>query len=232
MVDRSTATAQAEDGVHYTYQKLSRSERLDAAGKALTSEEKLYTVTLIAGLPFNRLIRIQGRDLTPEELAREDAKEEKFRQRLVSADTRTLARRKEGLVTPELLGRYDFVVEERLMLSNRSTLVLSFKPKPGELPARKTVDKLLNRMTGKIWVDEADADTARLEAHLVGPVWLGWFGWLGSLTQCDLVLERRRMSDGVWINRWQSFLIQYRKLTTVLRLRTTEESSGFKQAAR
>jgi hypothetical protein len=35
---------------------------------------------------------------------------------------------------------------------------------------------------------------------LAEPVFLGWFGLLGSLTQCDLALERQRMPDGAWID--------------------------------
>ena len=58
------------------------SERLDAAGHVLKSEEKTYLVTLIADVPFNRLVKIKGRELSSEELRREDAREEKFRQKI------------------------------------------------------------------------------------------------------------------------------------------------------
>ena len=180
---------------------------------------------------MNRLVEIQGRELRAEELAKETAREEKFRQRFVSTDAKKLAARREGLVTPELLGRYDFVVESRLVLSNRSTLVLTFKPKAGDLPSRTLLDKLLNRMAGKLWIDEAEAETARIEAHLTEPIHLGWFGWLASLSQCELSLERQRMPNGVWINAKQTLLIQCRKMTTAMRFRTTEESSEFKKAA-
>lgn len=231
MVERSKVVARA-DGPSYSYQKRSLFERLDSTGNVVHSEEKLYLVTLIAGLPVNRLIKIQGRDLSPEELAREDAREEKFRERFVSAEPKNLAARKEGLVTPELLGRYDFAVEGRIVLSNRPTLVMTFKPRTGNLPSSTLLDKLLNRMAGRLWIDEAEADTARIEAHLIEPLHLGWWGWLGSLNQCELVLERRRMPDGVWVNARQVLLLRCRRLTTILHFRITEESSDFKQAAR
>ena len=67
-------------------------------------------------------------------------------------------------------------------------------------------------MAGRLWIDETDADTARLEVSLVEPVFLGWFGLLGSLTQCDVSLERQRMPDGVWISTKQALLIQCWKL--------------------
>ena len=135
-------------------------------------------------------------------------------------------------MTPELLDRYQFVVEKRVVLSNRTTLVLTFKPKEGNLPSRTIEDKLLNRMTGRLWIDEGDADTARLEVSLAEPIFLGWFGLLGSLTQCDMTLERQRMADGTWIDTKQALLIQYRKLTATMRFRTTETSNGFKKVVR
>ena len=229
MIERSQAVARAAQGPQYTYEKRSLLEHLDAAGRSLTSEEKIYQVTLIAGLPFNRLVKIQGRELSPEESKREEAREEKFRRRFVSADAKEVATRKEGLVTPELLGRYQFAVENRVVLSNRPTLVLTFKPKGGSLPSETVQDKLLNRMAGRVWIDEADADTAKLEVGLVEPISLGWFGFLGSLSRCDLSLERQRMPDGVWTNTKQALLIHCRKLTAIMRFRNTEECSGFQK---
>jgi len=231
MIERSRAVAQAE-GTQYTYQKRSLMERLDTDGHSLKSEEKIYQVTLIGGFPFKRLIKIQGRDLSPEELKAQDTKEMKFRQKFVSTDLNNPDARKQGLVTPELLDRYQFEVEKRVILSNRPTLVVRFKPKEGKLPSKTIEDKLLNPMAGKLWIDEGDADTARVELSLVEPVYLGWFGLLGSLTQCDLTLERQRMPDGVWINTKQALLIECRKLIATMRFRTTDESSEFKKMAR
>jgi hypothetical protein len=232
MIERSQAVARAERGTQYTYEKRSLLEPLDAAGHVLKPEEKIYQVTLIGGLPLNRLVKIQGRELSSEELKEEDARQERFRQRFVSGDAKTLAARKEGLVTPELLDRYHFEVKERVILANRPTLVLAFRPKEENLPSKAVQDKLLNRMAGTIWIDEGDADTARLVVSLAEPVWLGWFGLLGSLSRCELTLERQRMPDGVWINTRQVLFIQCRQLMATMRFRTTEESRGVKKVAR
>ena len=229
MLERSKAVAQADQSPQYTYEKRSLLEHLDSAGHAFKTEEKIYQVTLINGFPFNRLVKVPGRELSAEELKREDAREEKFRQRFGAADEKKMLARKEPMVTPELLDRYQFVVKERVVLSNRPTLVLTFKPKAGDLPSKAVQDKLLNRMGGTLWIDEGDGDTARLAVNLVEPVSLGWFGWLGSLTRCELTLDRQRMPDGVWVNTTQALFIQCRKLATTLRFRTTEESRGLRR---
>ena len=229
MIERAQGVARAEQRPQYNYEKRSLSERLDAAGQVLTSEEKTYLVTLIADVPFNRLVKVKGRELSGEELRSEEVREEKFRQKFVSADATKSAARKAGWVTPELLNRYQFEVIGRVILSNRPTLVLTFKPKEGNLSSGTFKDKLLNGMAGRLWIDEADADTTRLIVSLGEPVLLGWLGLLGSLNQCDLSLERQRMPDGVWINVKQTLLIQFRKLTATTRSRLTEESSGFRK---
>jgi hypothetical protein len=137
--------------------------------------------------------------------------------------------RKEAFVTPKLLDRYQFVVKERVMIDNRATLVVTFSPKKGALPEKAIHDKLLNRMAGTIWLDEQDAEVAKLSVHLTEALSLGWFGLLGSLSQLELSLERKRLPEGIYLNAKQTLLIQYRKLTSTQRLRSTEESSGFEK---
>jgi hypothetical protein len=230
MIERAQAVALAEQAPKYQYEKRAVLEHLDASGQAAKSEEKVYRVTLVGGFPFNRLVRIQGRELTAEELKEQDRKEERFRQRFLSADGKRLTPHKEGWITPELLDRFQFTVRERVVLTNRPTLVLTFKPKPGTLPSKTVRDKVLNRLEGTVWVDEADADPARLSARLTESIPLGWLGMLGSLTRCELSLERLRMPDGVWINANQVLLIHCRKLAASLRFRLLEQSSRFTRA--
>jgi hypothetical protein len=52
---------------------------------------------------------------------------------------------------------------------------------------------------------------------------------LGSLSRCDLSLDRKRMPEGVWVNARQILQIQCRKLASTLRFRSTEESSEYKK---
>lgn len=229
MVERAQAIARAEHGSQYTYDKRSLMEQLDSSGQVLKTEGRLYQVRLIAGFPFNRLVQIQGRDLTSEELMKEEQKEEKFRQRLTSVDPRKMAAGKDGWVTEQLLERYAFTVKERVTLNQRPTLVLTFRPKDAQLPAKNFLDKILNRLAGTVWVDEADAEAAKLSVGMSEGISVGLFGMLGAVSQCDLSLERQRMPDAVWVNAKQVLLLHYRKLTATTRFRKTEGSSGFQK---
>ncbi len=229
LLERSKAVAQAESAPRYSYEKRSVLQHLNAAGKPEKSEEKIYEVTLVAGYPLNRLVKIQGREVTPEESKKEQLKEEAFWKKLSSSDAKKKAGRKEAWVTPELLGRYEFAVQRTIVVSNRPTTVLTFKPRQGKLPCKTFGDKLLNRLEGTLWIDQTEAEVAKLSVHLTESLSVGWFGVLGSLSRCDLSLERQRMPDGTWINAAEALQIQFRKVTATTRLRYTEESSGFKK---
>jgi len=227
MIERSQAIARGEQVPDYGYRKRTLVERFDASGRVTSTEDKLYEVRFTGGLPLNRLLKIQGRDLTPDELAEQQRREERFQQKISSMDPKQMAARKEGLISGELLGHYQFAVKKRVVLNGRPTLVLAFRPKEGELESNTLRDKVLNRIEGTLWVDEQEAETAKVAARLTETISLGWFGLLGSVSRCEFALDRQRMADGAWVNLRQDWSIQCRRLTTPMRFRITETSSGF-----
>jgi outer membrane protein assembly factor BamB len=172
------------------------------------------------------LVKVQGRDLTPAELERQNEREMAFRQRVTRVDFKRKARRREALATPELIDRFNFKVTGRESVEGRPTLVLTFHPKGN--PEKTIEDKVLNHLTGVLWVDEQEAELAKLDAVVRGPVSVGWFGAVGSLHRLAAKLERSRMPDGVWVNRSSSFSVAARKLFSAIRTQTSEHSSGFR----
>jgi len=229
LLERANVIAQSEPVPQYTFDSHSILEKLDGGGKAIETEEKFYHVEWIAGFPFKRLVRIKDRELSPEELKEEQREEERFREKVTSMNPRKMSERKESVVSTDLLNRYRFEVKERIYLEGRPTLVVTFKAKQGPDAGKTIRDKVLNRLEGTLWIDEVDADTARVTITLVDPLTLGWLAILGSLTQCDYMLERRRMPEAVWVNNRQVFHIQFRKLTSTTHYRKTEQSSDFKK---
>jgi hypothetical protein len=230
MVERAEAVAHGDQGLRFTYDKRSVQQELDGHGQTNKSTEKFYQVTLVGGFPFNRLVKIQGRDLTSAELKKEQQREDRFREKLDSGQVKRKALDKEAWVTPELMDRFEFTVKERVLLNNRPTLVVAFRPKTGQASAKTLQDKVINRLAGTLWVDEADADAAKLSVSLGESVSLGVLGILGSLDRLELSLERQRLPEGVWVNLRQTMLIHARKLVSTSRYRILEESSGFKKA--
>jgi len=231
LLARSQALAKAEQGPEYTYEKWLVIEELDGRDQTAKSEERLYQVRWAGGLPLERLIKIQGRQVTDAELRKEAEREERLRQKFAGVDVKKKAAQKEGWVTMQLLERFQFQVKERIVLHERPTLVVSFRPKMEKLPAKTIADKLLNQLAGTVWVDEAEADAAKFSVTLLEPVSFGWFGILGAVNRCELMSERERMPGGVWLATRQSLLIKGRFFSSTFRFRLTENCSGFQPAA-
>jgi hypothetical protein len=227
LLARAQALAKEEQGPEYTYEKRLLIEELDGRDQPAKSEERLYQVRWVGGLPLERLVKIQGRQLNDAELRKEAQREERLRQKFAGVDFKKKAAQKEAWVTTQLLDRYQFQTQERIVLHERSTLVVSFRPKAGKLPANTFADKLLNQVAGTVWVDEADADAAKFSATLLEPVSFGWFGILGALNRAELVSERERMTGGVWLAAHQSMLVKGRFSFRSFRFRVTEHSGGF-----
>lgn len=227
---RAQSLAKAESAPQYTYSKELLLEELDGRDQPAKSELRLYEGRWVRGVPLDRLVEIRGRQLTEAEFRKEAEREERLRRRLAGVDFRKKAAEREAWVTQQLLARYQFEVQQRLLVDERSTLVVSFRPKSERLPQKTLADKLLNRLAGTVWVDEADADVPKFTVHLVEPVSFGWFGILGAVTQCEGMSERQRMPSGVWVPTRQSLLVKGRLAFRPLRYRLTETISGYRLA--
>ena len=70
----------------------------------------------------------------------------------------------------ELLDRYSLKVAGRVALRGRRSLEITFSPKDPPMPVHRPLDRLLNRATGTIWVDEEDYELAGADLRLTEPV--------------------------------------------------------------
>lgn len=249
VVERAQLVARASQTNHYAYEKRTVTAELDENERVIKSTEKIYEVMVIGGLPFPRLLKIQGLELTAKELEKENERETAFRQKMMRATAphltpssasngesgeatksahTTRGKKREGMVTKEIVDRFEFKVAKREVIDGRATLVLLFAPRPGA-PEKTIEDKVYRHVSGTVWVDEKEAEVTRLDASVLNPIPLGWFGALGALNKFQATVERSRMPDGVWVNRRSSFWIVARKFLSTMRSKTTEESSRFRR---
>jgi hypothetical protein len=230
VLQRAEQTAQTPEELKYCYKKRSLTEELDDSGKPVKSTEKIYEVTPIEGVPFSRLIRIQNRDLTEEERAAQDRKEERFRQKL--AEKKSPVHPREDELTSDLVKRYDYKVLRREHVDNRSVLVLSFRAKSPRPPEQSIEDKVLNRLAGQVWVDEAEWEVLQVRVELTEDLSLGLFGMFGSIKRCDVKIEQQRLPDNVWVKKSFAVLLAGRKVFTPMGYRKIEEFYNFRKPAR
>ena len=229
MLQRANDVAPAREAFRYAYEKRSLTEDLDDNGRPIKTTRKTYQVTPIQGVPFARLIRINNRELTPEQLKTQDKKEQEFRRKLAGQDPKAAAAEDEEILNPKLIERYDFKVEKRDWRDHRPVLLLSFCPKKTNRLEKNVEDKVLDRLAGRLWVDEAEAEVVEVRVGLTEDLSLGWFGMIGSLKQCDVTMERQRLPGDVWVNKSFGISLGGRKVFTSMRYHVLEEFCNFRK---
>jgi hypothetical protein len=228
VIQRGQEVARTGEADKYRHEKRSVEEELDAAGKPTKTTEEIYEVIPIRGIPFERLVKVQGRDLTDKEVKDQNRKEEEFRKKVADQEPERSSATNNDVLNKELIDRFVFRVEGRSNFLSRPVLILSFRPKPSG-PEKKIADKVLKRLAGTLWIDEEESEIARLKLGLTADLSLGWFGMIGSLKQFDLTLERARLPEGVWVDRKQTLVLAGRKVFSSMHYRTVEESSNFRK---
>ena len=134
---------------------------------------------------------------------------------------------RESFLTPELVARFDFELLTQEPLNGRPAFQISFQPKNPPAPAHRMVDRLLDRISGTIWIDCEEFEVARAEIRLRSEVdVLG--GMIGSLKKLAYTMIRTRVADGIWLNSFSSADLEGRKLLDSLRIKTKSQSSNFR----
>jgi len=225
VVDKAKAEAPS-----YCYQKRSRNEEFDASGKVTSRKEETYEVFPIQGVPYSRLVKIESRALTEKEQREQARKEEEFRKSLAGDPQGQVSKTNQSGLDPALVDHFNFQVVARDTNGSRPSLVLAFRPKPAGNSEKTVTDRVLNRLAGTLWVDEADSEITRLKVHLVDELSLGWFGMVGAVKQLDFELEEGRMPAGDWVVKRQALTLRGRKVLSAMRHRTIDEFSNFRKA--
>ena len=224
-VDRSQKHQSDGSSAAYTYTKVSVTQELDAAGRVKEHKEKVYQIWFQDGLTRVKLLEVNGHAPSDSDLKEQTENESNARQLTGSKSDR--GDNRENLLTPELVGHFDFQVVGETVVNGRKAFELSFRPKSPEPPAHKMLDRFLNRISGTVWIDAEEFEVARADMHLRSEVnILG--GVVGSLKKLAYTVTRTRVADGVWLNTYSSGDFEGRKLIDSMRIKTKSLAKNFR----
>lgn len=119
--------------------------------------------------------------------------------------------RRDVPVTTNLLQRFRFTLAGREALAGRPAWVVDFEPAGDRQPADSLIERFINRMAGRLWIDAAEQHVTRAQFHLTGPVNVVG-GLVGALKHCEVFFERARTEEGFWFTRLLTWRIEGRKL--------------------
>jgi len=209
----------------YTYTKVTLTEEFDATGNVKERKEKVYQVFFESGATRVKLIEVNGRSPGEAELKKQ-AENEKHLQKMVG-ESKSQSESRDNPLTPELVARFDFKLLGETEINGRRAYQIAFQPKNPEPPVHHIVDRLLNRISGKVCIDAEEFEIARAEVFLGSEVnLLG--GVVGSLKKLAYTMTRTRVGDGIWFNTFSSGDFEGRKLLDSTRIKTKSQSINFR----
>jgi hypothetical protein len=223
-----TRAQQGENGAakaDYSYTRFTITEELDASGSVKERKEKAHQVYCRQGVTSEKLLTVSGRPQTAGEPPR-PAHERADARGKEAASKRRRSDNRESYLTPEIIERFNYKLVGEETLNGRPSYQIAFAPKQPALPAHHTADRVLNRISGTVWVDAEEFEIAKAEFSLDSEVqFLG--GVIGCLKKLDFTLTRTRMDDGFWLNTLSVAEFEGRKVFASFRVRTRSQSSDF-----
>ncbi len=209
----------------YTYTKVTLTEEFDATGNVKERKEKVFQVFFESGATRLKLIEVNGRAPGEAELKKQ-AENEKQVQKMVG-ENKSQSENRDNPLTPELVARFDFKLLGEIEINGRRAYQIAFQPKTPEPAVHHIVDRLLNRVSGKVCIDAEEFEIARAEVFLGSEVnLLG--GVVGSLKKLAYTMTRTRIGDGIWFNTFSSGDFEGRKLLDSTRIKTKSQSINFR----
>lgn len=175
---------------HLRFTFYQRIENLDEDGKAKDRDERRLEIFPIHGVPYARLVEIDGRQLTAIERENEERREEAFRRDAELDPDKHRPHREERLVVEEIVEKYRFRMEGTEPVEGRPTILLAFEPRARNLPKKRQLDVLLNRIRGRVSIDQGSHEVRRIEFSVDGKIKL-WWGIAGSFSRVEGTLERK-----------------------------------------
>ena len=214
----------------YAFTQKEIDREINSKGELKKETVKVYEVYPVANRrPVEKLISENGIPLSAERAARE---EKRVQEELLKAerekekDERDAVRRKaeqqkknkaegrdenEDPEISQFLRACEFVSPRRETFEGREAIVFDFRPRPGFKPANRE-ESLIAKLVGTIWIDPHDKQVIRLEARLAEGFKMAG-GLLVSLKPgAALVMEQKRMTDGVWLPRYVQINLSVRVL--------------------
>lgn len=173
------------------------------------------------------LIKVNGRRPTSEEIEKDLEKNRKRQRRFLERDSKQGSEKmmsnnmdlyKEKFI-PHLIGTE--------MIGDRPAYLIQLMPDTNHRIKNSTVDRIMNQMLTKLWVDQEDFQVSQIEVELVKPIGIV-VGLVGSIKNIQIRLKQKRLTPQVWADLSIDADFDVRILTANFNFRMKSQSSGFK----
>jgi hypothetical protein len=208
----------------FTYDVTEVRERLDEQGRAQRKEIRAYHVFYVEGRPVRRLVAHNNRELSERDRDREERRVRELAEAIREGRAVT---EQPGVRLSRILERYDFRSRGAEEVEGRCSLVFDFAARPGDFELER--DKLLRKLTGRLWVDEEGHAVARLEVRNTSGLRFA-LGLGASISTLSFHMAFAHMEEGVWLpRRLEAYAEGRRFLFRRFRSRRTTTYSNYRR---
>jgi len=190
----------------YTWQARSTEKHLDSHGRVEATKRETWETLILDGQPYRRILERDGKPLSPEEQLIEQKRFDKETRRLSSEtpaekqrrlEEAEKKRRREFAFLSEIPELFELRFEGDATVDGRLGWVVSGAPRPGA-KARSGDAKMLLKLHGRMWIDKATYQWARVEAETTGTI--SWGLFLARLNPgAKLVFDQQEVNAELWL---------------------------------
>lgn len=189
----------------YTWQAHSVEKHLDSHGKVESTKRETWETLILDGQPYRRMLERDGKPLSPDEQRSEQNKLDKETRKLNSETPAEKQRRTEEMekrrrrdfaFLSEIPDLFDLRLEADSMVNGRPVWVVSGAPIPGA-KAKTSDGRMLLKLRGRMWIDKATYQWARVEAETTDTI--SWGLFLARLNAgAKLTFEQSEINTELW----------------------------------
>jgi hypothetical protein len=181
---------------NYTFRAVQTVRQLDSSGNTKKVETEEHEVFFVNGQQVQKLVRKEGKDLSPDQARKEQDRVNK--EVLKISQPGYVNPDKDEITVARLLQIVTFSRPRRARLNERDTIVFDFA---GDQHAKThgRGEEALKKVSGTIWIDEADHEVSRMSATLDDNYHVG-FGLLASVAKgSNVVFDQALIRNEAWL---------------------------------
>ena len=189
----------------YLYHALQTSRDIDGHGAVKKTETKEYDIFWVGGVPVQRLVKKDGKELSADEQKKENeridkevAKAKEKRQKADSQGKETDARGNEEITPSRFLELGSFTNPRRVKLDGRDTIAVDYAGDP-KAKTRNRAEDVVRDLLGTVWVDEEDQMIVKLEGHFVNSFKIGGGLVVNIQKGSNFAMQMKKVNGEVWL---------------------------------
>src|ERR1700678_4486010 len=181
---------------NYTFREVQTTRQLDSHGTVKKIETEEREVFFVKDHQIEKLVRKDGKDLTPDQARKEQDR--------VNKEVLKISQQgedkpdKDDITVARLLQIVTFSRPRRVQLNGRDTIAFDFAGDEHAKTHGRDEDAL-KKVSGTIWIDEADHEVSRMSATLDENYHVG-FGLLASVAKgSNVVFDQALIRNEAWL---------------------------------